>query len=105
MVFAEITERKQLTWFERLTGFTESTYDKTRARLRESTIDPDTRRLVQLTVGLGVDGGVIEGDDGTTKVHGYAAVEKTRRGPQGMAGNQGRSGVAGSLSVGGLFLS
>jgi topoisomerase-4 subunit B len=38
------------------------------AQLRESTIDPDTRRLVQLTVGLGVDGGIIEGDDGTAKV-------------------------------------
>ncbi|MBS0516219.1 MAG: DNA topoisomerase IV subunit B [Proteobacteria bacterium] len=38
------------------------------AQLRESTIDPDTRRLVQLTVGLAVDGSAIEGDDGTSKI-------------------------------------
>jgi len=38
------------------------------SQLRESTIDPDTRRLVQLTVGLAADGSAIEGDDGTNKI-------------------------------------
>jgi topoisomerase-4 subunit B len=38
------------------------------SQLRESTIDPDTRRLVQLTVGVAVDGSAIEGDDGTAKI-------------------------------------
>ncbi len=38
------------------------------SQLRESTIDPDTRRLVQLTVGLATDGSEIEGDDGTAKI-------------------------------------
>ena len=38
------------------------------SQLRESTIDPDTRRLVQLTIGSGTGQGGDAGDDGTSKL-------------------------------------
>ena len=38
------------------------------SQLRESTIDPDTRRLVQLTVGSGTDQNGESADDGTHKI-------------------------------------
>ena len=38
------------------------------SQLRESTIDPDTRRLVQLTIGSGTGQGGDDGDDGTSKL-------------------------------------
>jgi topoisomerase-4 subunit B len=56
-------------------------------QLRESTMHPDTRRLVQLT---------IDDDDGTERHARHAAGQEARRGDRrdGLAGDQGspRSG-------------
>ena len=57
------------------------------SQLRESTIDPDTRRLVQLTV---------DGDDGTAKLMDMCS-RKARIRSQGMARNERRSRAARSL--------
>ena len=57
-------------------------------QLRESTIHPDTRRLVQLTV---------DDDDGTAVADGHAAGEEARRRSQGWLETEGRPGLARGL--------
>ena len=59
------------------------------SQLRESTIHPDTRRLVQLTN---------EDDSGTRSLMDMLLAKKRAARPQGMAGAEGRPGLAGSLN-------
>ena len=59
------------------------------SQLRESTVHPDTRRLVQLTV---------DDDDGTHSLMDMLLAKKRAGDRKALAGNQGRPGDAGGLS-------